>query len=95
MIAVSATGTNATLHDCKEAKTSNLLSSQELWSLFQTTNAEAMDHPTGGSAFMPKKCRKRHKQGFPCRGKIRAFPKSVKQNTSYTQGRHKARIGER
>ncbi len=65
MIAVSATGTNATLHDCKEAKTSNLLSSQELWSLFQTTNAEAMDHPTGGSAFMPKKCRKRHKLGFP------------------------------
>ena len=58
MIAVSATGTNATLRDCKEAKTSNLLSSQELWSLFQTTNAEAMDHPTGGQRLCPKNAEK-------------------------------------
>jgi hypothetical protein len=41
-------------HDCKEAKTSNLLSSQELWSLFQATKAEAKGFPTGGSALMPK-----------------------------------------
>ena len=46
--------TNATLHDCKETKTSNLLSPRELWSLFQTTKGEAMGIPTGGSAVTPE-----------------------------------------
>ncbi len=42
----------------RRKETSNLLSSQEFWSLFQNMKAEAKDLPTGGSVLVPKNAEK-------------------------------------